>query len=148
MAAPSSAIVETGHTAVSRHQERRRVWKGATMSKRTTFWLAWSTWVLNACIAIASPLLPVNGGPALSLSSIFSTLVLLAFATVGALIASRRPENPIGWLFCISTFLWAFGDGLLQYVTNAYLTVSASPPSGAVFLGVVGDCMRGLGSFL
>ncbi len=118
------------------------------MSKRTAFWLAWSTWVLNVCIAIASRFLPVNGAPSISLSDIFGTLVLLAFATVGALIASRRPENRIGWLFSISTFLWAFGDGLLQYVTNAYLTVSASPPSGAVLLGVIGNCMRGLGWFL
>lgn len=118
------------------------------MSKRAAFWLAWSTWVINVCIAIASPLLPVNGGPSLSLDDIVGMLVLLAFATVGALIASRRPENPVGWLFCISTFLWAFGGGLLQYVTDAYLTVSASPPSGAALLGVVGDCMRGLAWFL
>jgi len=75
------------------------------MSKRTAFWVAWCIWVLNILIAIASPLLPVNGGPSLSLSDIFDTLVLLAFVTVGALIASRRPENPIGWLFCISTLL-------------------------------------------
>lgn len=118
------------------------------MSKRTVFWLAWSTWVITATIAIASPLLPVNGGPSLSLDEIVGLLVLLAFATVGALIASRRPENPIGWLFCLSTFLWAFGDGLLQYVINAYLTVSASPPAGAAFLGVIGNCMRSLGWFL
>ena len=118
------------------------------MSKRTAFWLAWGTWVITASLAIASPLLPVNGGPSLSPTNIVGILVLLAFATVGALIASRRPENPIGWLFCISTFLWAFGDGSLQYMTNAYLTVSASPPAGAVLLGVLGGCMRSLGWFL
>ncbi|HEY6540203.1 MAG TPA: hypothetical protein VIZ18_04660, partial [Ktedonobacteraceae bacterium] len=117
------------------------------MSKRTAFWLAWSTWVLYIIIAIASLLVPVNSTPSVSFSDIFDTLVLLAFATVGALIASRRPENPIGWLFCISTLLWALGDALLQYVINAYLSVSASPPSGAVLLGVFGVWLRGLGWF-
>lgn len=118
------------------------------MSKRAAFWLACCTWVITASIAIASPLLPVNGGPSLSPIDIISILVLLAFVTVGALVASRRPENPIGWLFCTSTFLWAFGPGLLQYVTNAYLTVSASPPAGAALLGVIGGWMRTLSWFL
>jgi len=117
------------------------------MSKRTAFWLAWSTWVLYVIIAIASLLVPVNGALSVSLSDIFDTLVLLAFATVGSLIASRRPENPIGWLFCISTLLLALGDGLLQYATDALITVPSSLSIGAL-LGVFGDWMRGLGWFL
>lgn len=117
------------------------------MSKRTAFWLAWCIWVLNVFIAIASPLLPANGGPSLSLSNIFDTLVLLAFATVGSLIASRRPENPIGWLFCISTLLWALGDFLLEFTTYTLITVPGSLPAGAL-LGVFGIWIRGLGFFL
>src|SRR6266480_6987375 len=92
----------------------RRGWKGETMSKRTAFWLAWSTWVLYVIIAIVTLLFQMKNAPSELLSDIFGALVLLAFATVGSLIASRRPENPIGWIFCISTLLWALGDVLLN----------------------------------
>jgi hypothetical protein len=42
----------------------------------------------------------------------------LAFPTVGALIASRRPENPIGWIFCGTGLLYgvqAFASGYAEY---------------------------------
>src|ERR1700730_11710765 len=116
------------------------------MSKRTAFLLAWFTWVLYVIIAIVL-LIFVKGAPSISLSDIFNALVLLAFATVGSLIASRRPENPIGWIFCISALLWALGDVLLEYTTYAFITVPGSLPAGAL-LGVFGDWVRGMGWFL
>jgi hypothetical protein len=63
------------------------------MSKRTAFWLAWFTWVLYLVIAIVTLLFQIKNAPSELLSDIFNALVLLAFATVGSLIASRRPEN-------------------------------------------------------
>jgi hypothetical protein len=42
----------------------------------------------------------------------------LAFPTVGALVASRRPENPIGWIFCGTGLLYgvqAFASGYADY---------------------------------
>ena len=79
--------------------------------------------------------------------NVFGAVILLAFATVGALIASLRPENRIGWLFCLTTLLWALGDFLLEYATYALITVPGSLPAGAL-LGTVGDWLRGLGFFL
>jgi hypothetical protein len=35
-------------------------------------------------------------------------LPFLAFPLVGALIASRRPENPIGWICLIAGLFWMF----------------------------------------
>ena len=74
-------------------------------------------------------------------------MVLLAFATVGSLIASRRPQNPIGWLFCISTLLWAIGNALQEYTTYALITVPGSLPAGAL-VGVIGHWIGGIGWFL
>src|SRR5260370_1393044 len=67
------------------------------MSKRTAFWLAWGTWVLYVIIASVTLLLQIRDDPASWLNDLFDALILLAFAPVGSLVASRRPQNPIGW---------------------------------------------------
>jgi len=107
------------------------------MSKHTAFWLAWGTWVLYVAIAIVTLLFQMKNAPSELLSDIFNALVLLAFATVGSLIASRRPQNPIGWIFCISTLLWALGNVLQEYAVYALFTVPGSLPAGAL-MGVFG----------
>src|SRR6266576_2527551 len=117
------------------------------MSMRTAFWLAWGTWVLYVIIAIVTLLFQFKDDPSAWLNDLFDVLILLAFATVGSLIASRRPENPIGWIFCISTLLWALGNVLLEYTTYAFITVPGSLPAGAL-LGSFGGWVRGMGWFL
>jgi hypothetical protein len=37
---------------------------------------------------------------------LLASALFLVFALVGALIASRHPQNPIGWLFLADGFLW------------------------------------------
>jgi hypothetical protein len=54
----------------------------------------------------------------------------LAFPTIGALVASRRPENPIGWIFCGTGLLYgvqAFASGYADY---ALLGHTGSRPGG------------------
>lgn len=117
------------------------------MSKRLTFWLAWFTLVLYLVIAIVTLLFQMKNAPSELLSDIFNALVLLAFATVGALIASRHPQNPIGWIFCICALLSALGNFLLEYTFYTLITVPGSLPAGAL-LGVFGNWARSLGWFL
>jgi hypothetical protein len=118
------------------------------MSKRTAFWLAWFTWVLYLVIAIVTLLLQMKDDASSAwLNDLFDALVLLAFATVGSLIASRRPQNPIGWLFCISTLLWALGSLMQEYTTYALITVPGSLPAGAL-MGVIGHWITSIGFFL
>ncbi len=116
------------------------------MSKRAAVWLAWSTWVLYVIIAIVTLLFEIKNDhdPATWLNDLFNALILLAFATVGSLIASRRPQNPIGWLFCVSTLLWALGSVLQEYTTYALITLPGSLPAGAL-IGVIGHWIGGIG---
>ena len=94
------------------------------MSNRTASWLAWS--IFAVCVAlIALALLlgfitresfPFRPGERLDpILAVLMGVLSLAFPTLGALIASRLPTNPIGWIFC--------GLGLLyvaQRFTEAY----------------------------
>jgi hypothetical protein len=81
------------------------------MKVRTTARLAWGLWGL-AILALASAawldhLLREAGRPDLRVLDAAAVAVAaphLGLATVGAVIASRRPRNPVGWLL-----LFAFG---------------------------------------
>ena len=46
---------------------------------------------------------------------VFFTIGLLVYPTVGALVASRRPHNPIGWIFCGIGFLYAAQSFAVAY---------------------------------
>ena len=117
------------------------------MSKRAAFWLAWYIWTLFVVMAIVSLVFQIKNAPSAWLSDSFNGLILLAFATVGSLIASRRPENPIGWLFCTSALLWVLGNGLEEYAIYALFTAPGSLPAGAL-LGIIGESIAGIAWFL
>jgi signal transduction histidine kinase len=102
------------------------------LSPRTAAWLAWSVWAMAVILSLSSvPLRFANGGPlGLALLAIGFGF---AFSTTGALIASRRPENPIGWLFCAMSLLFALTGVAQQYATLGLVTRPGSLP-GAVFM--------------
>ena len=82
------------------------------MSTRISPWLAWSLACLCVAVFVATIALdvlarsaraPSNWGAERGLSDLLASLTFLpflAFPVVGALIASRRPHNPIGWISC------------------------------------------------
>jgi hypothetical protein len=103
------------------------------VSTRAASWLAGTLWTLAVLlVALAllfwamigktsdpfSPFLPNLCIPALSLS------------TVGALIASRRTGNPIGWLFCASGLLFGVQAFAGEYAFYALVVASSSLPAG------------------
>jgi len=96
------------------------------MSARSAAWIAWTIWALCVPLTTLGGLLnflTASGqfGPASGLV-IFLSVLLLTFPTVGALIASRRPENPIGWIFCAVSFsisLAIFAEGYAAYALHA-----------------------------
>jgi hypothetical protein len=67
------------------------------------------------------------------LGNLFKALSL-AFAMVGALVAWRRPENPIGWIFGAGAFLLALSDFAEQYAVYALVTKPGAL-SGGMLMG-------------
>ena len=65
---------------------------------------------------------------------------MLAFPTVGVLIATRQPANAIGWLFLVTGVSAALEDVLLGYATYALLAEPGSLPAGAA-MGVLADVL-------
>jgi hypothetical protein len=111
------------------------------MSARVAAWLARSLCALCVALAVASLILALLNGR--TLGEIFmawgpSTAGLAAlpaeavsFSVVGALIASHRPENPIGWIFLADGFFYGLLSAGDQYAIYALLTNPGALPLGA-----------------
>src|SRR5665809_5490 len=84
---------------------------------RVTFWLAWSLAGLCVAMFVASVLLlvlarsahiPSNWETNLTVGNLLGGAPFLIFPLMGALIASRRPRNAIGWILLADGLLWMF----------------------------------------
>jgi hypothetical protein len=103
------------------------------MRARTAARLAWSVWavsaVLLACaVALQTASRHAPPGP----NDLSLILVFLCFATVGAVIASRRGGNTVGWLCCaigLSAFFGAFSE---EYSRYAVAHPGSLPASAAI----------------
>jgi hypothetical protein len=100
--------------------------------------LAWSLWALamaSIVISVALVVLSSSTGRGEGLASalvgigitVAISLGLATFATVGALVASRRPRNPIGWIFCFI----GLGFGNLASAYSDY-ALTRSLPAGEI----------------
>jgi MFS family permease len=110
------------------------------MSLRTAAWLPWSLCALGVALAAASPILALLNGR--TLAEIFMAwgpsiltlaTLMVSFSVVGALIASHRPENPIGWIFLAVGFFYGLLNAGEQYAIYALLTNRGALPLGAEF---------------
>ena len=101
------------------------------MSARAASRLAWSVCALALALIVCTLVLGVlNGADAAAVSF---PLVLTASATVGGLVASRRPANPVGWLFLGSATCAALHTVAGEYATYGLLT----SPNALPFAGVM-----------
>jgi hypothetical protein len=114
----------------------------------TAFWRAWSIWAVSVAASVATlvdaklyPLPPNLAGLAGSgLNGAVGIVFIGAFATVGALLAWKRPGNPIGWL------LSAIGLVTVAAVFSVFLahfprTVSLANWLGFMYLVGFGLCV-------
>ena len=118
------------------------------MSGTMARWLAWGIWALAVLSVALTLFLASLNEPSSSLrNTTFISLLILAFSTVGALVASRRPQNPIGWLFCVGAFVWILGELALEYGVYALITAPGALPAG-VWIAWFGGWARGMGWLL
>jgi hypothetical protein len=104
------------------------------MSARTATRLAWSLWAATLALVVGGLLFGVASRPEAPLYEYWleSTLINPTFATLGALIVSRRPGNVIGWIFCVSGIVGGIQIFSGQYATVALFSSDAQLPGGAV----------------
>ncbi len=99
------------------------------MKGRATARVVLALWVLSLVLAaVAVSLGAVGPVPAeLPVAEVLLLFVeVLAFTTAGALVASRRPGNPIGWLLLAEGLVWELVASLDAYVRD----ISVSRPGG------------------
>jgi len=97
------------------------------MRSRFTSGLGWSLWTLTVVFSALSLPIAEQG----------SLIVLLPLgawsvtsSTVGTIIISRRPQNPIGWILSTVGFLWASNSFFGLYAIRALVTDPGSLPAG------------------
>src|SRR5215213_9827739 len=103
------------------------------MSPRTAARLAWSLWALSVALtALALLLLALNvSHPDAHIFDWWvSNALTVIDVTVGAIVASRRPENPVGWLLLIGGFAICMNHFSAQYAIYALLAQPNSLPAG------------------
>jgi uncharacterized membrane protein YhdT len=114
------------------------------MSSRGTSWLAWSLAALSVVMFVGSAALwvlahsthvPRSLDADLTTDSLLGQALFLVFPLVGALIASRRPENPIGWLCLVDGLLWTTTN-MLDYHSLYVMASPGSVPFPVVLAGV------------
>ncbi len=112
------------------------------MSPRAASWLAWSLAGLSLATFLATAVLDVLIRSAQSTSPLATVGVVgeslgfvtfLAFPVVGALIASRHPRNPIGWICLADGLLWMFNG-----MTDSYYVYGMARPGAVPYPVAVG----------
>ena len=97
------------------------------MGSRAAAWLAWSSFALALLILAAGLFLRSSDAS----SFLLFALIAAPFAVVGVLVASRRPRNPIGWLFLAFALVAAFAVSADRYASYALVEHPGSLPGGA-----------------
>jgi hypothetical protein len=105
--------------------------------------VAWLAWALCAVCVTLTILALVFGARNYDSLAVFLTevgpgaLLAVSFPVVGALIATHRPRNPIGWIFCTVGVSQSLVTFTYEYGTNALRAAPGVAPGGplAIWLG-------------
>src|SRR5215203_412312 len=108
------------------------------MNSRATFWRAWALCALSLAFVVVwasfrylnTPNPTVVNQMQLPLE-VWALLVFVLFTTIGALVASRQPKNPIGWILCALGLSFTFSVAGGQYAIYAVVSNPSLLPGGA-----------------
>jgi hypothetical protein len=112
------------------------------------FWRAWSIWALTVAVAATAlcytainPLPAKLAGMAGSgLNGAVAIVLIGGFSTVGALLAWKRPGNPIGWLLSATGLVVAVA-GSSVFLMHFSRTVTLANWMGFLYLLSFGPCV-------
>ena len=113
-----------------KEQEREEV---DGLSTRAASWLEWTICALSMALTVLGLWLLVLGlsHPNVPVYSYWAegTLLAVGYSTVGAVVASPRPGNPVGWALCSIGLSWGAYHFSSEYVTYALLAAPGSLPA-------------------
>ena len=92
------------------------------MNHRFSGRIAWSLWAATLALVAGALVLGLANSPGVPLYEVPSAIITPTFATLGALISSRRPGNVIGWIFLATG---VFGG--VNMFSGQYATVTLVP---------------------
>jgi hypothetical protein len=101
---------------------------GAVVKHRAAARVAWSVWAVSWIVIVLAVVLSIEV-ETVAYSLAFGG-VLAAYATVGAVVAARHPDNAVGWLCLAVGFLGSMDAFAVPYAAYALLTRPGSLPGG------------------
>jgi hypothetical protein len=94
--------------------------------------LAWALWAATASLVAGALFLGLVYRPEIPLFDVPFHVISLTFATLGALISSRRPGNVMGWIFLATGVLGGLETFFGQYAKVALAVDGPILPGGAL----------------
>jgi hypothetical protein len=117
-------------TEGAREQQRR---EAGGRNSRAAAWLAWIMFALSIVLTVLSVWLLIlnlsHPNVPVYLYWAEDTLLAVGYSTVGAVAASYRPANPVGWVLCSIGLSWGVAHFTSEYATYALLAAPGSLPA-------------------
>ena len=100
----------------------------------TTRPVAWSLLGVSTTFAIVGGWLNVVGHPTIPGLDydVFFCVAFLGFSVVGAVVVSRVPRNPVGWLLLVQGLCWELAAVMAGYANYALFVSDGSLPAGRI----------------
>src|SRR5215212_8753250 len=107
------------------------------ISIRFASWLAWSLCALSLTLTALGYLviaLDLSLDAPVYFYWLEPTTIAIGYSVIGAIIASRLPDHPIGWICCAIGFMGAVEHFSAEYAIYALLAHPEALPGGRVML--------------